>query len=59
MVARKKSVRFINDKLTLNQKIFCFTFIDTEDYAASEKWQKIFISISIIVKFTSGSVAQR
>ena len=50
MVARKKSVRFINDKLTLNQKIFCFTFIDTEDYADSEKWQKIFINILIIVQ---------
>ena len=51
MVARKKSVRFINDKFTLNQKISAsFTFIDTEDYADSEKWQKIFINILIIVQ---------
>jgi hypothetical protein len=27
---------------------FSFTFIDAEDYAASEKWQKIFICILII-----------
>jgi hypothetical protein len=26
---------------------FSITFIDAEDYVASEKWQKIFISISM------------
>jgi hypothetical protein len=38
---------------------FSFTFIDTEDYTDSGKWQKIFISILIIIIFKSGSVAQR
>jgi hypothetical protein len=28
---------------------FCFTFIDAKEYAASEKWHKIFICILTIV----------
>ncbi len=37
---------------------FSFTFTDAEDYAASEKWQKMPIFILIIVNFISVSVAQ-
>jgi hypothetical protein len=38
---------------------FSFTFIDAEDYATSEKWQKIVLSILIIGFLRSVSVAQR
>jgi hypothetical protein len=38
---------------------FSLGFIDAEDYAASEKWQKIFIYIVIIALFLIGYVAQR
>jgi hypothetical protein len=37
---------------------FSFTFNEAEDYAASEKWQKIFILILIIDSVVSISVAQ-
>jgi hypothetical protein len=37
---------------------FSFTFNDAEDYAASEKLQKIFILILIIATIVSVSVAQ-
>jgi hypothetical protein len=36
---------------------FSFTFNEAEDYAASEKWQKIFILILIIASIVSVSVA--
>jgi hypothetical protein len=38
---------------------FSFIFIDAEDYATSEKWQKIFLSLLIIASLTSVSVAHR
>jgi hypothetical protein len=37
---------------------FSFTFNDAEDYATSEKWQKIFISFLIIDYTASVIVAQ-
>jgi hypothetical protein len=37
---------------------FGFTFNDAEDYATSEKWQKIFIFIKIIVNNVRAIVAQ-
>jgi hypothetical protein len=43
MLARKKSSRYTSIKFTLI----------VEDYAASEKWQKIFICILIIALFLS------
>jgi hypothetical protein len=51
MLARKKLLCYIDNK-------FSFTFIDAEDYAASEKWQKMLIFILIIASFKSVSVAQ-
>jgi hypothetical protein len=38
---------------------FIFTSNDAEDYAALEKWQKMFIFIIIIAQNVSVSVAQR
>jgi hypothetical protein len=37
---------------------FSFTFNEAEDYAASEKWQKIFILILIIGAIVRVCVAQ-
>jgi hypothetical protein len=37
---------------------FSFTFNDAEDYATSEKWQKIFMSFLIIECIASVIVAQ-
>jgi hypothetical protein len=37
---------------------FSFTYNEAEDYAASEKWQKIFILMLIIAVIVSVSVAQ-
>jgi hypothetical protein len=37
---------------------FSFTFNEAEDYAASEKWQKIFILVLIIGTIVSVCVAQ-
>jgi hypothetical protein len=37
---------------------FSFTFNDAEDYATSEKWQKICISFVIIMMKASVIVAQ-
>jgi hypothetical protein len=37
---------------------FNFTFNEAEDYAASEKWQKIFLLILIIGTIVSVSLAQ-
>ncbi len=42
MLARKKSSRYIK-QVYMELENFSFTFIDAEDYVASEKWQKIFI----------------
>jgi hypothetical protein len=37
---------------------FSFTFNEAEEYAASEKWQKIFVLILIIDTMSTVSVAQ-
>jgi hypothetical protein len=37
---------------------FSFTFNDAEDYATTEKWQKIFISFLIIETEVNVTVAQ-
>jgi hypothetical protein len=38
---------------------FSFTFIDAEDYKASEKWQIIFLHVLIFELFLNVNVAQR
>ncbi len=58
MLARKKSSRCINNSY-VESADFSFTFIDAEDYATSEKWQKIFLTLLIIAYLTSVIVAQR
>ncbi len=61
MLARKNTSRYISNKFTLNRKILALLFVDTEDYVASEKWQKIFICILIIAPLlrVPVNVAQR
>jgi hypothetical protein len=58
MLARKKTSPYIRHKFTLNWKILVFTFNDAEDYATSEKWQKIFTFFQITVTVVSVIVAQ-
>ncbi len=45
MLAGKKASHFIRNKVTLNWKILALLLMRKENYAASEKWQKIFICI--------------
>ncbi len=40
-VGTEKIIRYIN-KLYIESADFSITFIDAEDYATSEKWQKFF-----------------
>jgi hypothetical protein len=48
MFAGKKALHFIRNKVTLNWKILALLLMCKEAYAASEKWQKIFICILLI-----------
>ncbi len=52
MLARKKSLRFTNNKFTLNKKILALLSL------ISKNDKKILISTLIIVQDISGSVAQ-
>jgi hypothetical protein len=58
MLARKKSSRYINNYVESDN--FSFTFNDAEDYAASEKWQKIdiYLIYCTISKGQSGAAVE-
>ncbi len=55
---RKKSLRFINNKFTLNLKILALLLMITKDYASGEIWQKVCIWLHNLDLNTSVSVAQ-
>jgi hypothetical protein len=49
LMSARKNHHAILEQVYVEMENFSFTFIDAEDYAASEKWQKIFISILVSV----------
>ncbi len=57
-VGAEKIVTLYQEQVYVELENFSFTFNEAEDYAASEKWQKIFILILIIDSVVSISVAQ-
>ncbi len=57
-VGAEKIVTLYKEQVYVELENFSFTVNETEDYAPSEKWQKIVILILIIVTMVSISVAQ-
>ena len=49
MLARKKALRFINNKFTLNQQILALLLLMRKISQLQKKWQKIFLSILYIL----------
>ncbi len=58
-VGTEKIVTLYWQQVYAESEGFSFTFIDAEEYAASEKWEKIFIFMLSTARFICESVAQR